>query len=280
MKSKKRTDDGRRLLKIGEVAKMNQISVEALRYYDKMGLFPADFVDENGYRYYLPESLVNLDLILWLRMDGAGIAQIREVLERKSLEQLQELFANRAEKIERQLEKLEQQLEMCRVYTGHLRLIREYPESEGYFLSFQKRWYMKADVSVGLLEKDGYELGLKTIFNLYTDKFYYFNSFFGGIFPAEKGREAFQQLIYPTVFHFGDPHQKEALEMEGGIYAILPVYGYYDQVYEKIPQLMEFIHENHYHPFSDCYVFKIWENNECHGKNKEVMELQIRVKKD
>lgn len=280
MRSKKRTDDGRRLLKIGEVAKLNQISVEALRYYDKMGLFPADFVDENGYRYYLPESLINLDLILWLRMDGAGIGQIREVLEQKSLEQLCDLFASRADRIERQMEKLGQQLEMCRVYTGHLRLIREYPESEGYFLSFQKRWYRKACEPVGLLERDGYELGLKAIFQGYTDKFYYYNSFFGGIFPVGERADGFQPLIYPTVFHFGDPHQEDALEMEEGIYAILPVYGYYDQVYEKISQFMEFIRKNHYHPCSDCYVFKIWEKNECHGENKEVMELQICVKKD
>lgn len=41
------------LLRIGEVAKMYHLSVELLRYYDKIGLLKPEIVDsDSGYRYY------------------------------------------------------------------------------------------------------------------------------------------------------------------------------------------------------------------------------------
>ena len=53
-----------RLLKIGEVARLNRISTDTLRYYDKIGLFRPQFVEPNGYRCYTARHLLDLDLIL------------------------------------------------------------------------------------------------------------------------------------------------------------------------------------------------------------------------
>lgn len=44
------------MIKIGELAKICRVSVQTLRYYDKIGLLCADRVDtDSGYRYYAPE---------------------------------------------------------------------------------------------------------------------------------------------------------------------------------------------------------------------------------
>lgn len=268
-----------KMLKIGDVARLNQVSIDTLRYYDKIGLFPADWVDDNGYRYYWPKNMVNLDLILWLRMDGVGLAQIKEMLKDQSLQYTHAMLTEMEKEIVEKIRKLQQQLQLCRIYSGHMQLAQDYQESAAYFLSFSKRWCTLTEMSVAPEDKDAYELAMKTLFAQFDDKFYYYNSFFGGVFH-DKGEAGYDARLYPAVYHFVDLEHVNSQEIDAGIYAILPVYGYFDMVYEKIPELLGFVRQNQYHPCGDCYVIKIWEKSEQHEDDMEIMELQVRVEKD
>ena len=54
--------------KIGEVAKLFNISRRTLLHYDEIDLFKPIIIDENnGYRYYLEEQLMDLYFILDLK---------------------------------------------------------------------------------------------------------------------------------------------------------------------------------------------------------------------
>ncbi|MFD1066530.1 MerR family DNA-binding transcriptional regulator [Oceanobacillus locisalsi] len=47
------------LYSIGETAKLNNISIQSLRYYDKIDLFTPAFIDpESNYRYYHEKPLL------------------------------------------------------------------------------------------------------------------------------------------------------------------------------------------------------------------------------
>lgn len=53
------------LLSIGEVSKLKGVSVKALRYYERIGVFTPAHVDaHSGYRYYSLNQLFDLDVIL------------------------------------------------------------------------------------------------------------------------------------------------------------------------------------------------------------------------
>ncbi len=53
------------LMSIGEVSKIKNVSIKALRYYDKIGILVPSYVDSNsGYRYYSVEQLRIVDLIV------------------------------------------------------------------------------------------------------------------------------------------------------------------------------------------------------------------------
>lgn len=53
------------LLSIGEVAKIRNVNVQSLRYYEKLGiLIPAYINPETGYRYYSLEQIMILDTII------------------------------------------------------------------------------------------------------------------------------------------------------------------------------------------------------------------------
>lgn len=54
----------KKYLSIGEVAKLKGVGIKSLRYYDKLGILsPAYINPDTGYRYYLPNQLILVDLI-------------------------------------------------------------------------------------------------------------------------------------------------------------------------------------------------------------------------
>ncbi|HTK05661.1 MAG TPA: MerR family DNA-binding transcriptional regulator, partial [Ktedonobacteraceae bacterium] len=58
----------RALLKIGEFARVGQVSIVTLRHYDQYGLLKPNALDpETGYRYYSLEQLPRLNRILALK---------------------------------------------------------------------------------------------------------------------------------------------------------------------------------------------------------------------
>jgi DNA-binding transcriptional MerR regulator len=79
------------VLKIGEFARVSQVSIATLRYYDQYGLLkPTELDPETGYRYYALNQLPRLNRILALKDLGFPLEQIAQLLENKlSLEQLQ-----------------------------------------------------------------------------------------------------------------------------------------------------------------------------------------------
>ncbi|HLZ56049.1 MAG TPA: MerR family transcriptional regulator [Ktedonosporobacter sp.] len=84
----------RTLLKIGEFARVGQVSIATLRHYEKEGLLKANALDpETGYRYYALDQLPRLNRILALKDLGFPLEQIARLLEEDmSLEQLRGMF--------------------------------------------------------------------------------------------------------------------------------------------------------------------------------------------
>ena len=82
------------LLRIGEFAKLGQVSIATLRYYDQWDLLKPNMHDpETGYRYYSLDQLPRLNRIVVLKELGFPLEQIALLLENDlSLEQLQGMF--------------------------------------------------------------------------------------------------------------------------------------------------------------------------------------------
>lgn len=75
---------------IGELAKLTEVSIQTLRYYDRIGLFQPQRVDErSGYRYYGTSQMFKLEVIKYLRHLGIGIPRIREFFAANRTDQQQ-----------------------------------------------------------------------------------------------------------------------------------------------------------------------------------------------
>jgi DNA-binding transcriptional MerR regulator len=69
------------MIKIGDFAKISQVTVRTLRYYEEVGLLkPAQIDRYTGYRYYQMEQLPRLNRILALKDLGFALDQIGQLL--------------------------------------------------------------------------------------------------------------------------------------------------------------------------------------------------------
>lgn len=69
-------------LSIGQMARINHISIQTLRLYDKMGLLKPVAVDAgSGYRYYSILQCAKLDLIGSLKQCGLSLKEIGAYLK-------------------------------------------------------------------------------------------------------------------------------------------------------------------------------------------------------
>lgn len=76
-----------KLYSIGEVSKVANITIKALRHYDKIGLFKPAYVDpKTKYRYYRDSQLYRLDIIKSLISIGTPLSQIKEIQETDNLD--------------------------------------------------------------------------------------------------------------------------------------------------------------------------------------------------
>lgn len=94
------------LYTIGEMAKLANVSIKALRYYDKIDLFkPAHVDSETNYRYYKDSQLSQLDLIKTLKYIGTPLEEVKKAQE-MNLRDLLKFIADQEKLIQMKMENL------------------------------------------------------------------------------------------------------------------------------------------------------------------------------
>ena len=93
------------MIKIGDFARLSQVSVVTLRYYDEMDLLKPVKVDAfTGYRFYSADQLPRLNRILALKDLGFSLEQIKLMLvEGLSIEQLRGMLTTQRKEVEKRL---------------------------------------------------------------------------------------------------------------------------------------------------------------------------------
>lgn len=92
---------------IHEVANLNNISIDSLRYYEKIGLLKPSR-GSNKYRYYTLDDLVLLNIIREFRNLNFSFGQIKEMLEGRSLKATEELLRQELELVDNEIARLRQ----------------------------------------------------------------------------------------------------------------------------------------------------------------------------
>ena len=102
---------------IGQVSKMFDLSVSALRYYDKEGLFQNLPKEPSGIRKFNDQSIESIRVIECLKKSGMQIKEIKEFMDWCSLgdatlEKRKEMFYEQRKNILKKMEELQKTLDM------------------------------------------------------------------------------------------------------------------------------------------------------------------------
>ncbi len=96
-------------MKIGELAKVADVSTSRIRFYEKHGLIPSPYRLENGYREYPEETISRLKTITMSKALGFSLAEIKRFLpdDPRDVIQRSDVISN----LEKKLSDIDQQLE-------------------------------------------------------------------------------------------------------------------------------------------------------------------------
>ncbi|MDH5444347.1 MAG: heavy metal-responsive transcriptional regulator [Gammaproteobacteria bacterium] len=99
------------IYKIGDVANLSGLSVDTLRYYEKIGLLKNIFRNESGIRLYSDKDISQLNFIKRAQRMNFSLEEIRDLLEmrtnpQKACVEVRELTANKLQEVEASLDEL------------------------------------------------------------------------------------------------------------------------------------------------------------------------------
>lgn len=95
---------------VGEMAKLNHISEQTLRLYDREGLFSPVWRDEStGYRYYDIRQSAQLDMIRYMKALGMPLKEIRIHMKKWDMGRIKQLLRENRDAIDQKIEELKLQ---------------------------------------------------------------------------------------------------------------------------------------------------------------------------
>lgn len=105
------TEAPRAPLKIGEVAKLSGIGIEALRFYERSGLLGRPDRTQSGYRMYDPDVLERLDFIKRAQVLGFSLDEIKQIISEKQTgqspcEAVREIVRSRLEDLDEHMREM------------------------------------------------------------------------------------------------------------------------------------------------------------------------------
>lgn len=92
---------------IGQMAKINHVSEQTLRLYDREGLLkPVRRDEETGYRYYDIRQSAQLDMIQYMKALGMSLKEIRSQMKQWDMGRIKQLLIQNRDAVENRIQEL------------------------------------------------------------------------------------------------------------------------------------------------------------------------------
>lgn len=148
-------------LTIGQMAKLNNVTEQTLRLYDKMGLLvPVSRDDENGYRFYDIKQSAQLDMIQYMKSLGMQLKDIKEQLDNLYIPNIKNILRQKQRQIEEETEKLKYQKRAVERTIESLERYESAPKDGTILLEYigsRTMYYIDSKVNIYDYDIDTYE---------------------------------------------------------------------------------------------------------------------------
>ncbi|EJR29299.1 MULTISPECIES: MerR family transcriptional regulator [Bacillus] len=172
-KNKKEEIQVKTLFSIGEVAKIKDITIKALRYYHKMGILIPKHIDEStGYRYYSIDQFIHIDIIKSCRELNTSIVELQEIFKECDMDKLLQFLQVKREEAEEHIKKMKEVIETIDGLNEEVGSSQEILKSDEVCIQFleQRNVIVAPCKEVGSLQELLYYSNLEKIIQEYEDK--------------------------------------------------------------------------------------------------------------
>jgi DNA-binding transcriptional MerR regulator/effector-binding domain-containing protein len=143
-------------LSIGKMAKLNQVTVQTLRYYEKIGLLrPASVDESSGYRYYHINQCARLDMIQYMKCMGMSLESIKHLFDQQDMQKFSGMLADHEVWIDGKIQELKAMGKAARQYRLNIGRYMDAPKTGEIRLEEMKeRRIFSYDAGVNFYDND------------------------------------------------------------------------------------------------------------------------------
>lgn len=268
-------------LSIGKMAKLNQVTIQTLRYYEKIGLLVPDLVDgETGYRYYHINQCARLDMIQYMKCLGMSLESIKYNFDQRDIREFAVMLEEHEAWIHKKIEELTTMKAAAQQYQENIKRYVNAPENGVVQLEHMKeRRIFSYDAGVNFYESglDTWEYmirGLKNqvkIAHLPMVKFCNVGSL------LRKSHLAERKYYSTEIFIFVDEPNETTEVLPGGIYLTVHCDDFYREQ-EFCNRLLDYAQEHGYEIIGDYICEVVTELPIFEDERRLFIKLQIPVK--
>ena len=234
-------------LSVSKMAKMTGISAHTLRYYDKIGLYSPDYVDEKtGYRYYSINQVSYAPMIRYLRYLDIPIDQIKRFQEDTSIENTLDILHTQQSIIRYQIDNLERMYRELNHRVSDIETSRTAEQGKVLFTHMDEKYAMHIDERIPCTQTvEGKVAEFQTMLEDYpgkSDEILFLGRIYSAysyddVMAGEFGEYFSTELVLDRKISFPDLRV-----IPSGQYAVMYVSDIRENAYKYIPQMIEQIY--------------------------------------
>lgn len=267
---------------VGEMARLNCISEQTLRLYDKMGLLSPCYRDGNNkYRYYDIKQCAILDIIQYMKSLGMQLKEIKYQLDNKNIDIIENFLCQRHSQIRDEIQTLKSQMRGIERTVESLKRYRTSPPVGIIILEYiEKRqmYYVDSGINIYDYDIETYEKILRDLrYSLMADELpqiYFCNA---GMILRKK--DLLEGKFYSTeAFVFIDEEymlDKNSITIPGNYYLSIFCNDFYKEK-EYVCRLMDEIKQKGYDICGD-YLCESIADIPAISTNERGMHLRLQI---
>ncbi len=272
----------KKMMKVGEMARFNRVSISTLRLYDKVGILKPCHTDpETNYRYYSIHQKARLDMIQYMKELGMSLGEIREILEKGDIQLIESTLISKKRQVKEEIAQMELRLGAISRAIESVERFRKAPDCGMItveYIPHRTIYVMHTDITFYDHDISVYEEILEelkeNIIGQGLPQVYYCNA--GTILPLKNFLKG--EMVSHEIFLFVDeafPEHQAVRRVDSGMYACIYL-DRFDDEQEYAARLLAYCKEHRYVVCGD-YLCEVLTEFNVFDSEKRSMFLRLQV---
>lgn len=270
---------------VGEIAKIFQLSKQAIRYYDSLGLISPTEIDANNkYRYYSYNQFMDFALIKLLKDTGIKLDVIKEYLHQKNIRQLELILNEQISEYHRQIENTKKLIALTQSMYNKIHWTRDNMDPGSLKLvTFPARYFKCIQQP---FSPDDIYVHIKLIYDKIVAEGQEQNIFLNTQMILSMSKEAMQAHNFTQYGLIGFqiqadeviPDQDDIKEFPAGTYVKGIHFGSYQTIGNTYEKMVAMIEDNHMEIIGNSFEISCVDIKHTNNPEEFITEIQIPVR--